>query len=42
MSNKHEKYLSLLVLEHYKLKPQLNITTTTIMVQIKKTEKIKR
>lgn len=41
MSNKHEKYSSLLVLGHYMLKPQLNITITTIVVQIKKTKKVK-
>ena len=35
MSNKQETFLTLLILGHYKLKPQLDITIPTIAVKVK-------
>lgn len=42
MSNKQEAFLTLLILQHYKLKPQLDITIPTIAVKVKTTERMKR
>lgn len=38
LSNKHETVLTLLIFRHHKLKPQLDITASTIMAKVKKTE----
>lgn len=42
MSNKQEAFLTLLILQHYKLKPRLDITIPTIAVKVKMTERMKR